>query len=170
MRLSGHYKGKIDGSGRIALPSALRTQLGDVLKGNLWITNTDLCIEVHPEDQWQKRCEENDVLPEMDYDIELFQTFYYDGAHVAKIDSANRILIPPTLREEFGLVRDVMIIGRGKKITIYSATAWKKYYEEAKSRFRELQKNAREKLNAVRNNEIEEIISDAKPSAASGDE
>ncbi len=167
MRLSGHYKGKIDKSGRIALPATLRNQLGDLAKGTFWITNTNICLEIFPEEEWEKRREESDLLPEMDYDIELFQTFYYDGAHEVKIDGANRVLVPPALREEMGLVKEVMIVGRGRKITIYSASAWRKVSEEAKARFRELQEKARQKLHAVRHGQIDESA-DAQGGGESG--
>ena len=56
------------------------------------------------------------------------------------LDSASRILIPPSLRKEAKLGRDVVMIGMGKKIQIYDEAAWTDVGSEAKHRFTELKR------------------------------
>lgn len=138
MRLHGRYNIKMDLKGRVAVPVALREQLGDKTADALVITNKNNCLELFPKDEWESFLRKNDQLPEMDPDVELFQVFYVSGYQEVVLDKAFRILIPPSLREEAGLKNEVVMIGMGNKIQIYDVATWKTVSDEAKRRLPEI--------------------------------
>jgi MraZ protein len=138
MRLQGRFNVKMDSKGRVAIPSALREQLGDKSEKPLIVTNSDTCLELFPSHEWDLFLQKNDQLAEKDPDVELFQAYYVSAAQEVTLDKAFRILIPASLREEAGLKNDVTIIGMGIKIQIYDLTVWKSVSEEAKRRFKEI--------------------------------
>jgi MraZ protein len=138
MRLHGRFNVKMDLKGRVAIPAALREQLGEKSGEGLVVTNKNNCLELFPRDEWDVFLHKNDQLPQMDPDVELFQVFYVSGYQEVSMDKAFRILIPPTLRDEAGLKSEVVMIGMGNKIQIYDEETWKTVSEEAKRRMPEI--------------------------------
>ena len=130
----------MDGKGRVAIPGRLREQLSTRANKPLILTNTDKCLDLFAWKEWEDQVEEIDGLEEHDPDLELYRAWYIGSAQEVTLDSASRILIPPSLRKEAKLGRDVVVIGMGKKIQIYDAAIWTDVGSEAKHRFTELKR------------------------------
>ena len=94
---------KMDGKGRVAVPGRLRDQLGVRANKPLILTNTDKCLDLFPLKEWEGQVEEIDGLEEHDPDLELYRAWYIGAAQEVSLDSASRILIPPSLRKEANL-------------------------------------------------------------------
>ena len=117
----GEYNHTIDTKGRLIVPSKFREVLGDefvVTKG------LDGCLFVYDNKEWSAFEEKLKALPLMNKESRKFVRFFLAGATNAEVDKQGRILIPSVLREFAGLDKDVVLVGVGSRIEIWSKTKW----------------------------------------------
>ena len=62
--------------------------------------------------------------------VRKLKTFLLGGATKVELDSAGRILIPASLKEHAGLLKDVMISPDSNKVKIWDSVKYKKLFEE----------------------------------------
>ena len=117
----GEYNHTIDTKGRLIVPSKFREALGDefvVTKG------LDGCLFVYDNKEWSAFEEKLKALPLMNKESRKFVRFFLAGATNAEVDKQGRILIPSVLREFAELDKDVVLVGVGSRIEIWSKTKW----------------------------------------------
>ncbi|MCR5527312.1 MAG: division/cell wall cluster transcriptional repressor MraZ [Lachnospiraceae bacterium] len=118
----GEYNHTIDAKGRLIIPAKLREGLGDtfvVTKG------LDGCLAAYTAQSWEKLQEKLAALPEFSKEARAVKRFYLAGAFTAEFDKQGRILLPANLREHAGLIKDVVLVGVGDKVEIWSAEKWR---------------------------------------------
>lgn len=126
MGFMGEHQHSIDGKGRLIVPSKFREGLGEkfvVTKG------LDGCLFVFPAARWSVLEEQLAKLPLTDSSSRIFTRFLLSGATECEVDKQGRILIPSNLREYSKLDRDVVLIGMGDRVEIWSSEVWEKYGE-----------------------------------------
>lgn len=117
----GEYNHTIDAKGRLIVPSKFREALGDefvVTKG------LDGCLFVYDNNEWTAFEEKLKALPLMNKESRKFVRFFLAGATNAEVDKQGRILIPSVLREFAELDKDVLLVGVGSRIEIWSKAKW----------------------------------------------
>ena len=117
----GEYNHTVDTKGRLIIPSKFRETLGDefvVTKG------LDGCLFVYDNTEWTSFEEKLKSLPLTNKDARQFVRFFLAGAGSVEVDKQGRILIPSNLREFAGLEKDVVLVGVGSRIEIWSKTKW----------------------------------------------
>lgn len=117
----GEYNHTVDTKGRLIIPSKFRENLGDefvVTKG------LDGCLFVYDNAEWTAFEEKLKLLPLTNKDARQFVRFFLAGAGCVEVDKQGRILIPSNLREFAGLEKDVVLVGVGSRIEIWSRTKW----------------------------------------------
>lgn len=117
----GEYNHTIDTKGRLIIPSKFREVLGDefvVTKG------LDGCLFVYDNQEWTAFEEKLKALPLMNKESRKFVRFFLAGAASLEVDKQGRILIPSVLREFAGLDKDVVLVGVGARIEIWSKEKW----------------------------------------------
>lgn len=117
----GEYNHTIDTKGRLIVPSKFREALGDefvVTKG------LDGCLFVYDNQEWSAFEEKLKALPLMNKESRKFVRFFLAGAANVEVDKQGRILIPSVLREFAQLDKDVVLVGVGSRIEIWSKTKW----------------------------------------------
>ena len=117
----GEYSHNIDAKGRMIVPSKFREQLGDefvVTKG------LDGCLFVYPNEEWQNIEEKFRNVPLTSKDARKFSRFFFAGAATCELDKQGRILLPAHLREFAGLEKDVVLVGVGSRVEIWSKDKW----------------------------------------------
>ncbi|MBM4263778.1 MAG: division/cell wall cluster transcriptional repressor MraZ [Deltaproteobacteria bacterium] len=133
---TGTFQQTIDSKGRISVPVKFREVLNDP---RIMITHFTMnglnCLDVHPMAEWAKFAEQLGKQNPFDPNVIWFETFYIGAACECELDPQGRILVPPALRDEAGLKREIMLAGAIAKFRIFSREAW----QEAKN-------NAKEKL------------------------
>ena len=128
---NGEYEVTVDSKGRFLVPGGLRKQLpeGD----NRFMINRGFegCLNMYPIKNWEPIIKE--VMEKNDYDpkVREFQRKFLAGATIVEIDSAGRILIPPSLKEHAGLSKDVILASIGNRIELWDAGKYKKLFEES---------------------------------------
>ncbi len=60
--------------------------------------------------------------------------FFFNFSHDTELDSANRVGIPPKLREYAGLDKDVVVVGSGECLEIFDRARYDGYSEDVLSR------------------------------------
>ena len=117
----GEYNHTIDAKGRVIVPSKFRETLGDefvVTKG------LDGCLFVYDNNEWAAFEEKLKSLPITNKDARQFVRFFLAGAASVEVDKQGRILLPGSLREFAELIKDVVLIGVGSRIEIWSKERW----------------------------------------------
>ncbi|MDD2372924.1 MAG: division/cell wall cluster transcriptional repressor MraZ [Syntrophomonadaceae bacterium] len=131
----GEYQHSLDSKGRITVPSRLREQLGEKFVATKGLDN---CIFLYPMEEWRTIEEKLKSLPFTRADVRSFARFFFSGASEMEIDRQGRTLMPINLREYASIDKDLIIIGVGSRIEIWSAANWGKYTLEAESSYEEI--------------------------------
>lgn len=118
------YNHTIDVKGRIIIPSKFREVLGDefvITKG------LDGCLFIYSNEEWNRFEEKLNQLPISNKSARQFTRFFLAGAAVCEVDKQGRINIPQMLRDFAELTKDVVVIGVGSRIEIWSREKWIEY-------------------------------------------
>jgi len=115
----GEYEVSVDPKGRIHLPAKVRDTLMDVYQPPLIVTVSDRCLAGYPARQWLEKYEKLEAEP---YSPERGDLLRAISASAEECPIKNgRILLSSRLREYAGLERSAVIVGRIKKIEIWSS-------------------------------------------------
>lgn len=134
----GEYQHSLDAKGRITIPSKFREQLGDKFVATKGLDN---CIFLYPMEEWRTIEEKLRSLPFTRADVRSFARFFFAGASELEIDRQGRTLIPVNLREYAVIDKELIIIGVGSRIEIWSADKWGQYTLNAESSYEEIAEN-----------------------------
>lgn len=127
----GEYDHSTDAKGRLFVPSKFRDELGKkfvVTKG------LDGCLFAYGEEEWHRVEEGIKNLPLTSKNGRQFTRFFFAGAAEVEADGQGRILIPAKLREYAGITKEVVSVGVGTKVEIWS----KERYENVETSFEEM--------------------------------
>lgn len=122
------YSHTIDAKGRLIIPSKFRDALGEefvISKG------MDGCLFVYANDDWNAFEQKLTALPLINKEARQFARFFLAGAAQVELDKQGRILVPASLREFAGLDKDVVLVGVGSRIEIWSREKWEAVSAEA---------------------------------------
>lgn len=111
------YNHTIDVKGRLIIPSKFREVLGEefvISKG------MDGCLFVYANDDWAAFEQKLTSLPMTNKEARKFARFFLAGAAQVELDKQGRILLPQALREFAELDKDVVLVGVGSRIEIWS--------------------------------------------------
>lgn len=106
----GRYLHTIDPKGRVSIPARFREALGE---SGLVVVPNEHCLEVHPLEEWQRIEAKVRELSIFHPEVKKIGRLYISKGKDVDLDAQGRILIPPDLRGEAGLVRDVTLVGGG---------------------------------------------------------
>ena len=115
------YNHTVDAKGRLIMPSKFRDALGEefvVSKG------MDGCLFVYANEDWNAFEQKLTSLPLINKEARQFARFFLAGAAQVELDKQGRILLPAALREFAGLDKDVVLVGVGSRIEIWSKEKW----------------------------------------------
>lgn len=120
----GEHIHTIDHKRRLAIPSKFRRSLGEkaVISQGL-----DNCLVVYPIDEWQKKANKLENLPDSQVSARTFSRIILSGAAEVELDNLGRILIPDHLKKYASLRKNVAILGLSNKMEIWDEDVWKEY-------------------------------------------
>lgn len=135
----GRFEIRIDDKGRVRMPSLLRsTHSRDqniVITTNL--VEGQKCLDIYTLASWDKLEKRIAKLPSLKKEVQAFQRFYLSGAQTLEYDSHGRVLVPPSLRKYAGLESNIVLVGMGEKIEVWSHSTWGRLYEGLSKNFEE---------------------------------
>lgn len=110
----------LDPKGRMIVPSKYREELGERF---ILTMGLDGCLFAYPMEEWIQFVERLRTLPGTKEGRQLQRHFMAFAAEV-DVDKQGRFLIPTKLREQAGLVKDVVLVGVLTKIELWSKERW----------------------------------------------
>jgi len=126
----GEYEATVDTKGRFLIPAGIKKQLpeGD---NNQFVINRgfEKCLTLYPLKTWEPIFAEISKLNDFDPKVREFRRYFLNGATVLEQDTANRILIPPNLKEYAGLEKDIVLVSAINKIEIWDKSKYAQFFE-----------------------------------------
>ena len=132
---TGEYQHTIDEKGRLIMPAKFRDVLGDTF---IITKGLDSCLFVYPQEEWKILEDKLKKLPFTNKDARAFARFFFSGAAECETDKQGRVLISGNLREYSRLNKDVVVIGVGTRIEIWSREVWDNYSLETEKSYEDL--------------------------------
>lgn len=129
----GRFDHIVDDKGRISLPVKFREILRKY-DDNLVITTFDDCLYAYPNQEWEKVEEMIHNLPPGKRAVRDFQRLFISSASECTIDKQGRVLIPPSLRTQAQIVKEVVIAGGIKHFEIWNKERFEQTISQALSR------------------------------------
>jgi len=129
----------LDEKGRLNIPTRFREVLQNAYSENLMVTNWKKSLKAYPVAEWQKL---EDKLHAQAAAIPGFADFYryvISGVVECPLDRQGRILLPNTLRAEFGLNKDVVLNGMLDHFEIWDKTAWQNETRLTRDKFKDFE-------------------------------
>ncbi len=120
----GEYDHTADAKGRLFVPSKFRDELG---KKFVVTRGLDGCLYAYGEEEWHRVKEDITTNPALnDKNGREFKRIFFAGAAEVEVDGQGRILLPAKLREYAGIEKEVVSVGIGTKVEIWSKERYEK--------------------------------------------
>lgn len=120
----GEHSHTIDAKGRLILPAKFRDELGTsfvVTRG------LEGCLSVYTMEAWSDFAKAMQQFTTSKSNVRALKRFLFGSAAEVEFDRQGRILIPGSLREYAKLEKDVVVLGTGDKIEIWSKPVFDEY-------------------------------------------
>ena len=127
MVFQGEFDHSVDDKGRVIIPTRFRSSLGERFYMTKGIGN---CIFVYTEAAYKDLSDTLQSQRQLDEHTMRLQRFFTSTE--ASVDGQGRVAIPVKLREwaKIGEQGDVVIVGTGSRIEIWSRTGWDRYNDD----------------------------------------
>ncbi len=129
----GEYEATIDAKGRFLLPGGIKKQMPAETSTIVISRGFEKCLLLYPLKAWEAIEEKIKKLNDFNPKVSQFRTLFVGGATYVELDSAGRVLLPPSLREYAGLGKDILLASDIDKIKIWDSGKYKKLFEEFSS-------------------------------------
>ena len=126
----GEYESTLDPKGRFLLPGGLKKQLPEGETHFVISRGFEKCLNLYPKKTWEGIIERISKLNDFDPKVRQFKRFFLGGATEVELDSAGRMLLPPSLKGHAALVKDIVLSSDVDKINIWDAGKYKQFFEE----------------------------------------
>jgi MraZ protein len=126
----GEYEATLDAKGRFLLPAGFKKQLPEAEAVSFVINRGfEKCLSLYPMQNWEPLFADISKLNDFDPKVREFRRYFLNGATPIEPDSAGRLLIPPNLKEQVGLTKDIVLVAAVKKIEIWDSNTYKQLFE-----------------------------------------
>jgi MraZ protein len=118
---------KLDPKGRLVLPARLRRKLeAEGIASLVFMVHPNLkAIFAFTPDDWKSKVEDRlDTAFIFDPQSLILAHALMGGAQTVDVDKQGRILVPPKMREEAGLDRELVLQTLAGHLEVWSAEAW----------------------------------------------
>jgi MraZ protein len=128
MAFSGTFDYTLDAKNRLTVPAKFRTSLTDAV---VLAKGTEQCMTI-----WPKRDFEAFVtgtlegLHPLHPKRDALKRFFFSNSFDTELDSAGRVMVPPSLMQHAGLTKDVVVNGMDDRIEVWDREAWARYNAE----------------------------------------
>jgi MraZ protein len=130
IRFLGEYEATLDAKGRFLLPVGFKKQLPEA-ENLRFVINRGFKknLNLYPIQNWDQLFDEIEKLNDFDPKVREFLDNFLNGATFVEPDSAGRLLIPPNLKEQSGLGKDIVLVAKIKRIEIWDSNKYKQLFE-----------------------------------------
>lgn len=116
----------LDAKGRLAIPTKYRETLAELCGARLVATidTEERCLLIYPVNEWEVIQAKIEALPSFNPVARRIQRLLIGHATDLEPDGAGRVLLPQPLREYASLEKEVVLMGQGKKLELWSKAVW----------------------------------------------
>jgi len=123
-RFRGNSFHTLDEKGRLIVPARFRNVLGQSNVDGIMASKMDGAIFCYTFEQWQEIEQRILNLATKSEHMRRFRRIFIGGAFECLLDKQARILIPPALREDAGLNKEIALVGVLDHFEIWSRENW----------------------------------------------
>ena len=128
----GEYEATLDSKGRFLLPVGFKKQLPEEGDTQFVINRGfEKCLSLYTMKSWEPIFAEISKLNDYDPKVREFRRYFLNGATIAELDTASRILVPQNLREHAGLEKDIVLVSAVNKIEIWDKIKYQQFFERS---------------------------------------
>ncbi len=122
--LIGQYLSKLTDKDRVAIPKKIRQELGGELVIARWYEN---CLVLVSKESWQKLLTRLIGKPSLiTSPVRDVDRFILGLAFEIKLDAQSRFIMPKTLLNYANIKEDVVFVGLGDRVEVWSIEEWQK--------------------------------------------
>jgi len=126
----GEYEATVDAKGRFLLPGGLRKQLPEGEGRFILSRGFEKCLTLYPLKSWELIIVKISKLNDFDPKVRQFRRQFLGGATEVELDSAGRLLLPASLKEFAGLLKDVILAAALDRFEIWDSVKYKQLFED----------------------------------------
>jgi MraZ protein len=131
----------LDAKGRLNIPSRFREVLQNHDNELLMVTNWHKCLKAFPVKVWERIETTLLVQGKKQPGMDSFRRYVISGVTECSLDKQGRILLPPTLRSDFDLKKEVVLNGMLDHFEIWDKTAWEKETKQTRDKFSDFEQS-----------------------------
>ncbi|MGO9020148.1 MAG: division/cell wall cluster transcriptional repressor MraZ [Syntrophobacteraceae bacterium] len=120
----GRSAARLDAKGRLRIPTKFREVLQNHYTDSLFISGYGDCLVAYPPEKWEEMEAKSSNLSQVLPEHRSFVRNFISIAEQCDFDNEGRILIPPLLRKEAHLDREVIIVGALASFEIWDKASW----------------------------------------------
>lgn len=124
---SGKFEHQLDDKNRLRIPAKFKKGLTDG-DGNVsysFALGLNKCIYVFPDDVLEEIVEQ--ISQESLGDASRAALMFFSNIYAAEEDAQGRVVLPSALKQLVGIKKDIVTIGYGKRLEIWSAERYNDY-------------------------------------------
>ena len=125
----GEFEATLDAKGRFLLPAGFKKQLPEGETRFVINRGFEKCLSLYPVSSWEPIYYKISKLNQFDPKVRQFQRQFLGGATELELDTAGRLLLPPTLKEFAGLSKDIILAAQTDRIEIWDSEKYKQLFE-----------------------------------------
>ena len=123
----GTFDHTLDAKKRLTVPARYRAALADGVVLGMLVDNKP-CVGVwQPQEYagYSRRALAD--LPPLSPRLAELERFFFGSSQDGELDAAGRIMVPGFLSEHAGLDREVVVVGAGNRLEVWSKERWNDY-------------------------------------------
>lgn len=124
MQFNGCYERMLDAKKRIVMPPKIRDMIGGK-EFVIFAKPDEECLRVYREEEWEE-ITQSLLFANDGVDRTALQRVFFLNSENCELDSQNRVVMPTRFIEKAGIIRDIVIIGMGKRVEIWSKERYDK--------------------------------------------
>ena len=130
--LLGEYKHSCDSKNRLRIPPKFKKEFTE---GMVLTKGNDGCLFVVPKKQFDVILEKVSSLPIFDSTVQRPIRMLFSSAVEIEEDNQGRFLLPQSLKAFAGIEKEVVFVGVGSRVELWSLEKWNEYCTQSNSNF-----------------------------------
>lgn len=139
IRFRSRSEHTLDPKGRLNIPSRFREVLREAYTDTVIVTNWQKSLKAYPVAEWEKVEEKLRSQAPNHTGFGGFVRYVISGVTECSLDKQGRILLPGSLRAEFGIVKEVVLNGMLDHFEIWDKTAWQDETRRTRDKFEDFE-------------------------------
>lgn len=122
----GEYEIAMDAKGRFLMPAGFRKQLPETEDEARFVIKrgTGPFLELYTMSEWEKLTMKLSKLNDFNPKVQLLKRLMLNGAGIAELDSAGRMLLPKSLQAYAGLTKELVFSANLTKVEIWDKSEY----------------------------------------------